>query len=105
MPELHQRMRLNVLPGRYAVCRLAADDQFPAWVHGRGLVSITRTHEELSVVCEEARVPSGVRCERGYSVVGVTGPLAPQMVGVLASLAGPLADARVPLLALGTVDT
>src|SRR5688572_32900249 len=74
MPELHQRMRLNVLPGRYAVCRLAADDQFPAWVHGRGLVSITRTHEELSVVCEEDRVPSGVRCERGYSVVGVKGP-------------------------------
>ena len=105
MDEFPHRMRVNVLPGRFAVCRLGAADPIPAWAHGRGLVSITRTHEELSIVCEEDRVPSDVRCERGYSAFGVKGPLAPEMVGVLASLASPLAAARVPILAIGTFDT
>ena len=42
---------------------------------------------------------------RGLVAVRVAGTLAPDLVGVLASLANPLADARVPILALGTHDT
>ena len=42
---------------------------------------------------------------RGYVAMRVEGTLAPELVGVLASLAKPLADAGIPILAIGTHDT
>ena len=98
-------LRLYVLADRVAVCRLDAAAPFPPWVDGSGFVSISRTAAELSVVCAADRVPPGAKAERDYAVIGVEGPLAPELVGVLASLAAPLADAGIPILAIGTYDT
>lgn len=68
-------------------------------------MSITRTADELSIVCEDAAVPEGTECLRGYVAMRVDGTLAPELVGVLVSLATPLADAGIPILAIGTHDT
>ena len=87
------------------MCRLDADAPVPTWASGAGLVCITRTSGELSIVCPEDRVPPGVRRISGYVAIGVKGPLAPELVGVLASMATPLADASIPIVAIGTFDT
>jgi hypothetical protein len=87
------------------VCRLSTDAAVPEWAAGPGFVSITRTSDELSIVCAEDRVPAGTGCERGYAAMRVAGTLAPELVGVLVSLAVPLADAGIPILAIGTHDT
>ena len=50
-------------------------------------------------------VPSGVQQIAGYVAIGVEGPLAPEVVGVLASMAQPLAEAGIPIVAIGTFDT
>lgn len=105
VPVTTRALRIRVLPGRLAVCRLDAREAIPGWADGPGFVSITRTGDELSVVCGESRVPAGTRCETGYSAIAVEGPLAPDLVGVLESLAGPLARAGIPILAIGTFDT
>ena len=105
MPHGRHRLRLRVLTGRFALCRLEPQEAVPAWASGGGLVCVTRTAEELSVVCPEGRVPSDVRQIRGYVAIGVEGPLAPELVGVLASMATPLADASIPIVAIGTFDT
>jgi hypothetical protein len=68
-------------------------------------VSITRTDDELSIVCAEDRVPGSTQCERGFAAIRVAGTLAPELVGVMVSLAAPLADAGLPILAIGTYDT
>lgn len=99
------RLKIVAVPGRFAVCRLLSDAQIPAWANAGHFVSVTRTPDELSIVCAEASVPAGVQCERGYAGIRVAGTLAPEMVGVLASMAGPLADAGIPILAIGTYDT
>ena len=99
------RLRVLRVPGRFAVCRLSPDDVVPSWANGPGFVSITRTDDELSIVCADAMVPPGTKCMRGYVAMRVEGTLAPELVGVLASLATPLADARIPILAIGTHDT
>lgn len=75
------------------------------WANGPGFVSITRTDDELSIVCAEAVVPGDAECMRGYVAMRVEGTLAPELVGVLVSLAKPLADANIPILAIGTHDT
>ena len=99
------RLRVLRVPGRYAVCRLSPADAVPSWAIGPGFVSITRTDDELSIVCAEALVPRGTQCMRDYVAMRVEGTLAPELVGVLVSLAEPLADAGIPILAIGTYDT
>ena len=56
-------------------------------------------------MCRERRVPAGVRREDGFRCLAVRGPFAFEAVGVLASLAAPLARARIPILAISTFDT
>lgn len=99
---------LRLLPGRYAVCRLAPDAPLPAWVfHTEAAVySLTRTPDELSVVCAEDDVPPSVeRCERGWRMLLVKGPIAFEEIGVLAALVTPLAEAQVSVFAISTYDT
>jgi hypothetical protein len=97
-------LTLVVLPECYAICRLAADAPWPTWAIG-DFVSVTRTAEELSVVCIEDAVPPEVRCERGWRCLRVAGTLDFGAVGVLASLTGPLAEAGISLFAVATFDT
>ena len=99
------RLRIRQVPGRFAVCRLSADAAIPEWANGAGFVSVTRTGDELSIVCAEDGVPIGTQCERGFAAMRVAGTLAPELVGVMVSLAAPLAAAGIPILAIGTYDT
>jgi hypothetical protein len=98
-------LRVLRVPGRFAVCRLSPDDVVPSWANGPGFLSITRTDDELSIVCEDAAVPRRTECMRGYVAMRVEGTLPPELVGVLVALAKPLADAGIPILAIGTHDT
>ena len=66
---------------------------------------MTRTADELSVVCDEEQAPEGGRCETGWRCIAVQGPLPFWATGILASLAGPLAEARISIFALSTFDT
>ncbi len=104
----HARLALRLLDDRLAVCRLAPDAPFPAWLlhESATLWSVTRTPDELSIVCPEDDVPPAVsRVERGFRAFAVAGPLPFDAVGILASLSAPLAAAGIPILALSTFDT
>lgn len=98
-------MKLVLLDGELAVARLAGDETAPPWAMEGALSSVTRTAEELSVVCAAAAVPAGVRAERGWRCLRVAGPLDLSLTGVLASIAAPLAAAGVSLFAVSTYDT
>jgi len=99
------RLRVHQLSGRFAVSRLPAREAVPTWAASDGFLSITRTADELSIVCADELVPPFTECLRRYVALRVEGTLAPELVGVLVSLAGPLADAGIPILAIGTYDT
>jgi len=96
---------LRLLRHRFAVCRLAADADAPAWAAGGIFSSITRTPGELSVVCAEGLAPEGTRCEGGWRIFEVAGPLDFSLTGVLAAIAAPLAHAGVSIFAISTFDT
>ena len=105
MAEQSSELRLRALLGRLAVCRLPADVPIPSWALAGGIVSITRTNDELSIVCPEERVPAEVKAERGWRALQVVGPLDFALTGVLAALVVPLAEAGVSIFALSTYDT
>jgi hypothetical protein len=96
---------LELLAGSYAVVRLDASEQLPAWVGGGPFVSITRTDAELSVVCPQEAVPPAVQAEPGWRCLRVRGPLGFGMTGILAGLAGPLASSGVSIFVVSTYDT
>lgn len=98
-------MRLTIVPGRFAVCRFDAQDPIPSGIAGSNLVSITRTPDELSIVCAEALVPEGPRCEKGWKCIVVQGPIPFTATGILASVLVPLAEAAVGVFAISTFDT
>ena len=67
--------------------------------------SITRTLEELSIVCPESAVPEATRCEKGWACLQLAGPFDFALTGILEAFLRPLAEARVPIFALSTFDT
>jgi hypothetical protein len=92
--------------GRMAVCRLAPDTPLPEWARaGSGFVSITRTSDELSIVCAEALVPAGVQAASGFRVLKVQGPLSFDATGIIARLTSSLAAAGISVLAVATYET
>jgi hypothetical protein len=98
-------LNLSLLPSRYAICRLSREAPIPEWASSVDFLSITRTADELSIVCLETAVPDGVKCDRGWRCLKVAGPLDLSLTGVLASLLTPLAEAKISIFALSTFDT
>jgi uncharacterized protein len=98
-------LTLELLPDVFAICRLGADAPLPAWAARGPLLSITRTYEELSIVCIEQGVPEGVQKEGNWKCFRVAGTLAFSQVGILASLVTPLAEAGISAFAVSTFDT
>ena len=98
-------LTLFLLPDTFAVCRLAADAALPDWAVAGPFYAVTRTGEELSLVCPQQHVPLGVTCQPGWRCLQVAGPLDFALTGVLASLAQPLAAAGVSIFAISTYDT
>jgi hypothetical protein len=99
-------LRLTLLPEPIALCRLAPESAVPAWAWtSRQFLCITRTASELSIVADESAMPADVEATRAYRAFRVEGPMALDLVGIIASLAGPLAEARVPIFPIATYDT
>ena len=105
MSESNRRFQLTVLPGFFAIVRLAADAPLPSWASTGDFFSVTRTSDELSVVCLATQVPSSLTAETRWRALKVHGPFALSEIGVLAALAAALAHARVSLFAISTFDT
>lgn len=97
-------LSIDVLPARLAVCRLSPDAPAPFWIGGT-FTSVTRTEEELSVVCEDTAVPEEVQAERGWRLMKVRGPIPFEVTGVAEALVQPLADAGISVFLLATFDT
>ncbi|HET6508428.1 MAG TPA: ACT domain-containing protein [Baekduia sp.] len=103
-------MRIRVLEGGYAVCRLGALEETPPTPErGAGFWSLTEVGEERSLVCLEDLVDGawadGATVVRGWRILEVLGPLDLGLTGVMAALAAPLADAGVPIFPIATHDT
>ena len=111
-------LNLSVSEHEFAVCRLPSHAPYPpSWIRlssdGRSsFLSVTRTVDELSVVCRQDCVALSNddlnderKIEYGWKCIKVQGPLDFGLTGVLASLAGPLAEAKIPIFAVSTYDT
>jgi hypothetical protein len=98
-------MQLSLLAGELGVARLGPEEAVPVWATRGGFSSVTRTADELSVICLAQSIPIDTRAERGWRCLRVVGQVDFSLTGVLASIADPLAVARISIFALSTFDT
>ncbi len=107
--DMTTKFTLSVLPETFAICKLDRDSSIPAWATSGMFVSITRTPDELSVVCPEnvlpRNLPTEIVLERAWRCLKVEGPLDLSMTGVLSALSGALAHAGITIFAISTYDT
>ena len=99
-----RRFTFRVLGGRFAVVRLSPDTPVPAWATAGQFFSITRTDDELSIVCEQALAPDDVTRSDDWAALKLVGPFAFDETGVVASVTRTLADAGVGVFVLSTYD-
>ena len=98
-------LTLRQMPYRLGVCRMESTEPIPEWIGDGAFVSITRTADEISIVCDESRIPPDITAEKNWRCLSVEGPLPFEAVGVLASLATPLAERGISIFVISTYDT
>jgi uncharacterized protein len=98
-------LTLSVLRDELTVCRFDAQAEIPVWATSAPFFSITRSADELSIICRAQQAPAGVKQEAGWRALKLAGPFDFAQTGVLASIAAPLAAAGIAILAIATYDT
>ena len=103
-------LALVVEDARFGIFRLPPRARIPRWVHRSSFYTISRSRDELSVVCEQHLMPKGklpedTRIESDWRAIRVLEPLDFSLIGVLASLANPLSAANVSIFCISTYDT
>ena len=100
-----KKLILSTILDRFAICQLTPQSPVPEWVYDSGFFSITRTHEELSIICPEANVPENIISNCGWRVLKIEGQFDFNEIGVLNSITTPLAKAQISLLTISIFNT
>ena len=104
MTERHP-LKFLWLKGPYAIVRLAGDAAIPEWATTGDFTSITRTADELSIVCRLENLPGEIHSAHGWQCFKLEGPFPFSQTGILLSFIGPLSSAGIPIFAISTFDT
>ena len=99
------KLTLLVLAGRYGICRLGPAEPVPAWGLQGEFFSVTRTTDELSIVCAEAQIPATVLCESGWRLFKIDAVMDFSLVGIVAGISAAIAGANVGIFVLSTYNT
>ena len=101
----NRELSLTILPDTFAICQLKESAPVPDWARAGDFFSITRTNDELSIVCLQTNVPEGTTGDKGWRCLKVQGPFDFSAVGIVASLAEPLARAGISIFVVSTYNT
>jgi hypothetical protein len=100
-----RQLKFRWLRSPYAIVRLAPNAAIPDWATKGDFTSITRTADELSIVCPADNVPADVSAGSRWMCYKLEGPFAFSQTGILLSFVEPLSDSDVPIFAISTYDT
>jgi uncharacterized protein len=103
-PNRHQ-LKFRWLSGPYAIVRIAPDAPVPDWATKGEFTSITRSADELSIVCPAANLPRDVDSPHHWICLKLEGPFPFSQTGVLLSFIEPLSNNDIPIFTIATYDT
>lgn len=95
----------KLLAGSYSLSRLPASTPPPTWLFQSDFYTLSKSEQELSVVCETKYVPPEVQTDAGWSLLRIEGTLDLSLTGITAKFSAPLAAAKINLCVIATYDT
>ena len=98
----YMKIKLKQLDGVYAIAQLSHHDEIPGWIDGSGFVYISRTDDELSLVCLEERIPAEVKVDSRWTCFKFLGPFAFGEAGVILSVIRPLSENGIGIFVVST---
>ncbi|MFT8312984.1 MAG: ACT domain-containing protein [Clostridium sp.] len=100
-----EALTMKLLKEKFGVCKLDKDELIPEWIKNSQFYSITKTADELSIVCSQDSIPGEVKCEKDWRILKVEGPLDFSLIGILSSITTILAQKEISIFAISTYDT
>jgi uncharacterized protein len=102
---MDRKLTMKLLGEKYGVCRLEKEEPIPAWAYKGEFFSISKTADEISILCLEENIPVETKYEGGWRVLKVEGPLDFSLVGILSKISGVLAEQEISIFSVSTYDT
>ena len=108
LPAPAPAVELHVLTGNYVIARLPPAAEAPDGILSTpvrdGFVSVTRTPQELSIVCPASLAPADAAIDGTWAALYASGPIPFGLTGVVTSLVAPLSAAGCPVFVVSTFD-
>jgi hypothetical protein len=100
-----EKLILLPLKEKFAVCHFDKKSKIPDWLKESVFYFVGKTDDELSIICQQEKIPGGVLAEKNWKAFKVKGPLGFTLTGVVSSISKPLADAKISILYVSTYET
>ncbi|MGD8787805.1 MAG: ACT domain-containing protein [Phycisphaerales bacterium] len=100
-----RQLQLSLLKDSYGICKFPSDSSIPEWALKVSLCSITRSEKELTIVCLQGIIPANTEYDSDWRCFRIGGSFDFNQIGVISSLAAPLAEAGVSIFVVSTYDT
>ena len=102
---MSHKLTLQLLNETFTINKLPQFAEIPSILARGEMCFISRTDEELTIVCPDFMAPNNVQQELGWRCLKVDATMKLQEVGILESLLQPISEAGVPIFAVSTYNT
>ena len=96
---------LSVLFETFTIHKLLPDASIPEEILKSNYYSVSKTENELSLVCSGVIEVQSLQSSKGWKCIKVAGPLDFNLTGILAGISDILAKENISIFAISTFDT
>ena len=102
---IQRKLKLSLLKDKYGICSLPATAPIPDWALNEAMLSITRTKDELTIVCRHDLIPPQCMSDLNWRCFRIDGTFDLYQTGVISSISSTLAEAGISIYVISTYDT
>ena len=99
------KLVLSVLFETFTIHKLSTDTSIPEEILKSNYYSVSKTENELSLVCSEVIEVQSLQSSKGWKCIKVAGQLDFNLTGILAGISDILAKENISIFAISTFDT
>ena len=102
---MSKKFNIKILNGTFSVCKFKNMEHFNFNVQNENFLSITKTNDEVSVICEEKLSVGAIKCEKNWKILKINSQLDFSLIGIISTITKKLAEANIPVFVISTYNT
>ena len=97
----------KLLRDTFSIYRLNKDSTIPDWLDESDFYSVTKTGDEMSIVCKQVDNLSDdrIKADRHWRILKINGPLNLSQVGIIAYFSDLFKKNKISIFTISTYDT